>query len=59
MPHPAAGFTWDKLGEFDYSSNLQAFFEAVHAGNLTKPNNVNELQAAASKVSSYFCTPEA
>ena len=60
-PAPNAGFTWDKLGEFDYSSNLHDFVEAVGAGqgNGTLPHTAQQLHAVADAAATSFCTPEA
>ena len=55
--HPA-GFSWDNLGSFDYSSNLQTFLDTHDLRNMTRPTSIGELHDTLDNVTAVFCKPE-
>ena len=55
---PPAGFSWDNLGSFDYSSNLQTFLDTHDLRNMTRPTSIGELHDTLDNVTAVFCKPE-
>ncbi|KAL6782243.1 hypothetical protein ACKKBG_A06075 [Auxenochlorella protothecoides x Auxenochlorella symbiontica] len=53
-----AGFSWSKLGDFEYTSNLQTFLSETNLNTLAKPQTLAQLHSNLEKLEETFCTPE-
>lgn len=52
------GFSWSKLGDFEYTSNLQTFLSETNLNTLAKPQTLAQLHSNLEKLEETFCTPE-
>ena len=56
-PHPTrAAFSWNALGTFEYSSNLQDFLSNTSLSSLVKPQNLGQLYDNLEALNDKFCS---
>jgi len=53
-----AGFSWDKLGTFEYKTSLTDFLSSDTLMSFNKPTNLADVQDKLDAVADIFCTPE-
>ncbi len=58
FPNLRADFNWEKLGTFDYTSNMQYFVDAIYMKNITAPKTLKEVHDNMEVITSIFCKPE-
>lgn len=54
----AAAFTWERLANFDFESNLQDFLNSDTLRGLTRPQSLGELYDSMDGAMGHFCSPD-